>query len=42
MGALSMARVPWDKWAKWVLPLMIILFLLGFALLVPPNLMGWK
>jgi uncharacterized ion transporter superfamily protein YfcC len=42
MGALSMAKVPWEKWAKWVLPLMIILFLLGFALLVPPNLMGWK
>ncbi|MGQ9799715.1 MAG: YfcC family protein [Ignavibacterium sp.] len=42
MGALSMARVPWDKWAKWVLPLMIILFLLGFILLIPPNLMGWQ
>lgn len=42
MGALSMARVPWDKWAKWVLPLMIILFLLGFILLIPPNLFGWQ
>lgn len=42
MGALSMARVPWDKWAKWVLPLMVILVLLGFLLLIPPNLMGWK
>lgn len=42
MGALSMAKVPWEKWAKWVLPLMIILFLLGFALLVPPNLFGWN
>jgi len=42
MGALSMARVPWDKWAKWVLPLMIILFLLGFILLIPPNLIGWQ
>ena len=42
MGALSMARVPWDKWAKWVLPLMIILFLLGFLLLIPPNLIGWQ
>lgn len=41
MGALSMARVPWDKWAKWVLPLMIILFVLGFILLIPPNLFGW-
>ena len=42
MGALSMARVPWEKWAKWALPLMVILFLLGFALLIPPNLMGWN
>jgi uncharacterized ion transporter superfamily protein YfcC len=42
MGALSMARVPWEKWAKWALPLMIILFVLGFILLIPPNLIGWS
>lgn len=42
MGALTMARVPWDKWAKWVLPLMIILILLGLILLIPPNLVGWQ
>lgn len=42
MGALAMARVSWDKWAKWVLPLMIIFFLLGFLLLIPPNLFGWS
>ena len=42
MGALSMARVPWDRWAKWVLPLMIALFILGFILLIPPNLFGWQ
>ncbi|MEP0862023.1 MAG: putative basic amino acid antiporter YfcC [Ignavibacterium sp.] len=42
MGALSMARVPWDRWAKWVLPLMIVLFILGFILLIPPNLFGWN
>jgi uncharacterized ion transporter superfamily protein YfcC len=42
MGALSMARVPWDKWAKWVLPLLIIFFILGFLLLIPPNLIGWS
>jgi uncharacterized ion transporter superfamily protein YfcC len=41
MGALSMAKVPWEKWAKWVLPLMIILFLLGLVLLIPPNIFGW-
>ena len=42
MGALSMAKVPWEKWAKWALPLMIILFILGFILLIPPNLIGWQ
>ncbi len=42
MGALSMAKVPWEKWAKWALPLMIILFVLGFILLIPPNLIGWQ
>jgi uncharacterized ion transporter superfamily protein YfcC len=42
MGALSMARVPWERWAKWVLPLQIILMLLGLLLLIPPNLIGWK
>jgi uncharacterized ion transporter superfamily protein YfcC len=41
MGSLSMAKVPWEKWAKWVLPLMVILFILGLVLLIPPNLMGW-
>lgn len=42
MGALAMAKVSWEKWAKWSLPLMILLFLLGFILLIPPNLMGWR
>lgn len=42
MGALSMAKVPWEKWAKWVIPLQIILILLGFLLLIPPNLFGWQ
>lgn len=42
MGALSMARVPWERWAKWVIPLQIILMLLGLLLLIPPNVMGWQ
>lgn len=42
MGALSMAKVPWAKWAKWVIPLQIILMLLGLLLLIPPNLIGWR
>jgi uncharacterized ion transporter superfamily protein YfcC len=42
MGALSMAKVPWGKWAKWVVPLQLILMLLGLLLLIPPNLFGWR
>jgi uncharacterized ion transporter superfamily protein YfcC len=42
MGALSMAKVPWGKWAKWVFPLQLILMLLGLLLLIPPNLFGWR
>lgn len=41
MGALSMARVPWEKWAKWVIPLQIILMLLGLLLLIPANMFAW-
>jgi uncharacterized ion transporter superfamily protein YfcC len=42
MGALSMARVPWGKWAKWVVPLQLGLMILGLLLLIPPNLFGWR
>jgi uncharacterized ion transporter superfamily protein YfcC len=41
MGALSMARVPWEKWAKWVLPLQIILILIGLMFLIPPYFLNW-
>ncbi|NPV12469.1 MAG: putative basic amino acid antiporter YfcC [Ignavibacteria bacterium] len=42
MGALTMAKVPWERWAKLVLPLMVILFLLGFILLIPPFLINYQ
>lgn len=35
LGVLTVARIPYDKWFKWVLPLMIILILIGFLLLIP-------
>ncbi len=38
MGVLAMAGISWEKWAKWFLPLMIILILLCFILLIPPTL----
>jgi uncharacterized ion transporter superfamily protein YfcC len=33
MGVLSLAGVPWPLWARWILPLEILLFALGLAAL---------
>jgi len=35
IGVLGVARIPYDKWIKWVLPFMVILILLGWLLLIP-------
>jgi uncharacterized ion transporter superfamily protein YfcC len=35
IGALGVARIPFDKWLKWITPFMIILIILGFLLLIP-------
>jgi uncharacterized ion transporter superfamily protein YfcC len=39
MGVLGAAKIPWDRWARWFLPLMLILVLLSFLLLIPPVLL---
>ncbi|MCF8296509.1 MAG: AbgT family transporter [Saprospiraceae bacterium] len=39
LGALGVAKVPYEKWVKWILPLMIILIVLGFLLLIPTVMM---
>jgi len=39
IGALGIARVPFHKWFKWVLPFVITLLILGFLLLLPTVLM---
>jgi len=41
MGVLGMAKIPWETWARWFLPLMLTLCVLAFLLLVPPVLMHW-
>ncbi|MDX9734933.1 MAG: hypothetical protein RBU36_12465, partial [Thermoanaerobaculia bacterium] len=41
MGVLGMAKIPWERWARWFLPLMLTLMVLAFLLLVPPVLMHW-
>jgi uncharacterized ion transporter superfamily protein YfcC len=39
MGILGAAKIPWERWAKWFLPLMAILVALACLLLVPPTLL---
>jgi uncharacterized ion transporter superfamily protein YfcC len=39
IGVLGIARIPYEKWFRWVAPFILILFLLGFLLLLPTVLM---
>jgi uncharacterized ion transporter superfamily protein YfcC len=39
MGVLGAAGIPWERWARWFFPLMLLLIALSFALLVPPVLL---
>lgn len=41
MGALTLGGVPWQKWARWVLPLQIGLFVLGLVALAIAVGSGW-
>jgi len=36
MGVLGAAKIPWERWVKWFVPLMLILVVLSFVLLIPP------
>jgi uncharacterized ion transporter superfamily protein YfcC len=40
LGVLSVAKIPYEKWFRWVLPLMIILIIIGFILLIPTVFMS--
>jgi uncharacterized ion transporter superfamily protein YfcC len=35
IGVIGIARIPYQKWFKWVMPLMVILIVLGALLLIP-------
>jgi len=35
IGVLGVARIPYEKWLKWILPFMALLVLLGWLLLIP-------
>ncbi len=38
MGVLSIAGIPYDRWVKWIFPLMIVLFAIAAAAMIPPVL----
>lgn len=42
MGSLAIAKVPYQKWVKWVLPLLIILLLTEYVVLVVLTNIGWS
>lgn len=42
MGVLTIARIPYLKWIKWIWPLMLVYFILAMLLLIPPiTLFTW-
>ncbi len=41
MGVLGVAKIPYEKWFVWMLPLQIIFFILALLLIIPPALMHW-
>lgn len=42
VGTLAMAKIPFEKWFRWVLPLQVAFFLISLALLVWPVVTGWE
>jgi uncharacterized ion transporter superfamily protein YfcC len=41
MGVLSLAKIPWTTWAKWIGPLVGLLTLAGALMLIPPFFGVW-
>lgn len=41
MGVLSIAKIPYGTWIKWIGKLMIAFFILAFLVLIPPVFMHW-
>lgn len=41
MAGLALAKIPWEKWAKWILPLILIEYLIGAIFVVIANSIGY-
>lgn len=39
LGVLGAAKIPYEKWVRWIAPFMAILIIVGFLLLIPTVLM---
>lgn len=43
MGVLTLANIPYEKWFRWMLPLMVIFFILAMILLIlPVSFISWS
>lgn len=40
IGVLGIARIPYEKWVKWIAPFMAVLIITGWLLLLPTVLMN--
>ncbi|MFA8450989.1 MAG: YfcC family protein [Bacteroidales bacterium] len=40
IGVLGVAKIPYEKWVKWIGPIMIVWIILGFLLLIPTVLLN--
>ncbi len=41
MGCLSVANIPWEKWAKWFVPLLGIWYVLGTIFMIVAQVIGY-
>ncbi len=41
MGVLGLAKIPYERWFRWMAPMQLIFFVLALLLLIPPVLTGW-
>ena len=41
VGVLALAKIPWATWAKWMIPLQLIYFVLALVMLAIAVEIGW-
>lgn len=42
IAAIGFAKIAYPKWLKWMLPLLLVMYLLSFLFLIPPYLTHWE